>query len=1086
MNAKFLNIDSFALFLAIALMVQVRATAQSIEADTAQAEMLVKKAREFHTDTQYDSSIIYFRRAAYLFEKAGFQERYVHCLNLIGDSYGRQFALDSMRSVLIKANEIGLQHLDRDNLARALTYSLLGLMYTYQDIVDTALTYIMEGKRIRELRLGRDHRSVGASYFLLGFALERKGDLQKALEYSKEALRIFELDRDDDLFDLANSLLLVGREYSEKGMPDLALPYYFRAYNLLDHNQAQYRFLTDWTELDIGWAYLEKGEYTNAADFLMRPIYRTRRLKKEDLLITSGSLVKLGAIFDAIGDHDKSIEYLREAQNKMKGLYGENHSSVAAVTLQLATSYTNNHDLSSAQNTALEAQSLYQHSLGPNHPSLGFVHETLGNIYLKKGNASAALNEYNRALTLRLLIKDSTNRNDVSLLYTEIGRAQLAADSCDQALEYYYKALNLLEAMQEPNRPQLASALKGIGDVCQHRGTLNRSLQFYQRAIVVLVPDWIDTSIYSNPVPKDGAYGVDLLGILIAKASTLEKTATIDIPSLGLLRACLDVCEAGGQVAQIMRRGFVGEESRLLIEEESHLLQEIAVRTCARLYSATKEKYFIERAFGFSENDKANILLNEISNSEAKRFSQIPDSILDLEHTLKVDLAYCLTMLQKETERQKDGDHDKIQSLQNRTFVLNDSLTRLLELLETSYPNYYRLKYQPHLPSISSVQETIEQGTCLIEYFLTDHELYAFSISKDSFDLAVIPIPKDFEDLAGSYCRAIKTIDSDEYIRTSLALHNIVIGPLKNQLSGIKHLVVVPDGALNYVPFEALLTHLPKNHRGNIDFSSLNYLLRAMDISYSFSGAIYVNEAHQKKRGDAATKGFVGFAPVFHDSDQNGKLICENNRPLEADSSILRSISVDGRNFNELKYSEREVQSIAELFRRNGKTALTYVHANATEDNFKNNAPRFSFIHVATHGYVNDIHPQLSVLLFSQPVGTSYNDDGILYASEMYNLELNADLLVLSSCESGVGKYVKGEGMLSMTRGLFYSGARNIIVSLWKVYDKNTNELMIEFYRRTLAGDSYAASLRKAKLKMIGNRDTAFPSKWSAFVLVGN
>jgi len=186
-----------------------------------------------------------------------------------------------------------------------------------------------------------------------------------------------------------------------------------------------------------------------------------------------------------------------------------------------------------------------------------------------------------------------------------------------------------------------------------------------------------------------------------------------------------------------------------------------------------------------------------------------------------------------------------------------------------------------------------------------------------------------------------------------------------------------------------------------------------------------------------------------------------------------------------LKYSEQEVSSVAEDFQKRGKPGTSFLYDGASEENFKMNVGKYSCIHIATHGYINESHPQLSMLLFSQPHNSSATEDGVLYASEMYNLSLNADLLVLSSCESGLGKLIKGEGVIAMTRGFFYSGAHNIIFSLWKVYDKQANELMKEFYRHVLEGEAFSSALRKSKLLLIADRSTAFPSKWSEFILVG-
>ena len=134
---------------------------------------------------------------------------------------------------------------------------------------------------------------------------------------------------------------------------------------------------------------------------------------------------------------------------------------------------------------------------------------------------------------------------------------------------------------------------------------------------------------------------------------------------------------------------------------------------------------------------------------------------------------------------------------------------------------------------------------------------------------------------------------------------------------------------------------------------------------------------------------------------------------------------------------------------------------------------------------MNEKNPKLSAILFSQPHERSASDDGILYLNETYALDLKANLVVLSSCESGLGTLVQGEGMMALTRGLFYAGAKNIVFSLWKVSDKQTYLLMDEFYRQMLSGKSYASSLRQAKLKMIASKESSFPSKWSGFVLIG-
>lgn len=201
----------------------------------------------------------------------------------------------------------------------------------------------------------------------------------------------------------------------------------------------------------------------------------------------------------------------------------------------------------------------------------------------------------------------------------------------------------------------------------------------------------------------------------------------------------------------------------------------------------------------------------------------------------------------------------------------------------------------------------------------------------------------------------------------------------------------------------------------------------------------------------------------------------------------MRSVSVDGKTFDELKYSEWEVNSIIDLFSKNKSSGINtaYFYSDAKEDSFKTNVADYKIVHIASHSFMNEDQPDISGVIFAQPQDSVFENDGILYSGETYSLDLNADLVVLSSCESGLGKLFKGEGMIALTRGFLYSGVSNIIFSLWKIPDKHTSELMVEFYRQMISGKSYAESLRQAKLKLVSNSLTARPRSWAGFLLIG-
>jgi CHAT domain-containing protein len=656
----------------------------------------------------------------------------------------------------------------------------------------------------------------------------------------------------------------------------------------------------------------------------------------------------------------------------------------------------------------------------------------------------------------------------------------------ERAIEYFNRSLQLHYNLPEPNRPERAATLKGLGDIYTKQKEFATGLHYYQQAINTLVPEFSDTSIQSNPTPQDVTHGKDLIKVLGAKAAAFELCHPHGSRDLSNLQASLSSYECADKIVGLLRRRLSAEGSKLFLGEESHSLYQNAIRVSMKLFNATQKTRYKEAAFRFAENSRANTLLDGLVDADARQFGGIADSIIEMERSLRIDLTYYETKLQKEIDKKEKGDASKIVNLQNKCFALKNNIQELLALLDKTYPRYYEMKYRIDSPTIGELQHSIDDKTCILEYSLNERAIYVFVITNTSFDAVAIPKSIGLDQIAFRFHESIIKIERENYVRSSAALYNALLRPLEKRMSGKNRLIIVPDGLLHYLPFEALISDIPSQKNEVVDFSALNYVVRSHEITYAYSAGFYLNRIRQKSGAAKREKSFAGFAPVFRESDGNGVFLAKNASRLKSDSSEFRSISIDGKKFNELKFSGEEVSAIAEQFQNQGKPSASFLNSNATEENFKTGVGKYSFVHIATHGYINERHPQLSMLLFSQPRDSTTKEDGVLYGAETYNLDLNIDLLVLSSCESGIGKLVKGEGIMAMTRGFFYSGATNIIFSLWKVYDRQTSDLMREFYRYVLTGETFSSSLRKAKLTMIADRRTAFPSKWSGFILVGN
>ena len=349
----------------------------------------------------------------------------------------------------------------------------------------------------------------------------------------------------------------------------------------------------------------------------------------------------------------------------------------------------------------------------------------------------------------------------------------------------------------------------------------------------------------------------------------------------------------------------------------------------------------------------------------------------------------------------------------------------------------------------------------------------------------------DFTEAVRHFYSSILKSETDNYIKNANQLTDLLITPIYPRIESMEKLIIIPHDVLFKLPFETLFS---EKQKPNIkDYTSLNYLIKDFDISYHYSAAMFVGGLEEKSEVKSkeynSEKNFIGFAPVFPKNNLAGYTISTVKQPeLFAQSeSIQRSLSIDGKNFDELKYSEWEVNSIINLFANNNsnQTNTAFFYSDATEDSFKAKVRDYKIVHLASHSFMNEEQPDISGVVFAQPIDSGFSNDGILYASETYNLDLNADLVVLSSCESGLGKFFRGEGVMALTRGFLYSGTSNIIFSLWKISDKHTSELMIEFYKQMISGKSYSQSLREAKLKLIENQLTARPRSWAGFLLIG-
>lgn len=362
------------------------------------------------------------------------------------------------------------------------------------------------------------------------------------------------------------------------------------------------------------------------------------------------------------------------------------------------------------------------------------------------------------------------------------------------------------------------------------------------------------------------------------------------------------------------------------------------------------------------------------------------------------------------------------------------------------------------VPSLKEIQKKLSPGEGIIEYTMNDSVLI-WTLIKKSNSKTGIKYIKNLQEKISEQIYAIKTG------RESTDIGSILIGDLEPEILKLKHITIIPDGKLSYIPFEWLV--LPESQK---------MIIEILPVSYNYSTALW----YMLKDEMVSTKkrNILSVAPLFYDEDED-----KNTNSEIHYSSYYRGSG----NFQPLYHSKKEVNAIDSIFRANGAEALKLIGSEASISNTKESLPQYDIIHMATHGLVNPEHPERSGL-FLYPGNTNeekiLKDDNILTLGELMTIDLQAELVVLSACNTGKGKIAEGEGVIALPRGFILSGVPNVISTLWNVHDQKTMELMKAFYNYMLRGNSYAEALRLAKLEAIKNG--SMPMDWAGIVLIGS
>ncbi|WP_081909520.1 CHAT domain-containing protein [Aureispira sp. CCB-QB1] len=557
---------------------------------------------------------------------------------------------------------------------------------------------------------------------------------------------------------------------------------------------------------------------------------------------------------------------------------------------------------------------------------------------------------------------------------------------------------------------------------------------------------------------------------------TIELYKTI-YESTNDLQALLDgykVLQAMTKYGETMMSSYISEANKLILFRlGASILFDRGTYYAYELYKHTNNPQYIEDAFFYSERGKSTLLVNALRSKENKTLLQLPDNLLQQEKAYKADLKN----LQKlQIEAANIAERNVIQQDIND---LNIKIEQFKKSIQEQYPEYYEHRYNIHLSTIKEIQDYLaKEDKVLIEYTLGLENPFVFVISKNSLDM--LPLKYTPKDLNLQTLNLRKTLTDYRFIlsdnkqanslysNAAQYFYHTFVQPVLADVKKGQHLIIVPDQQLGHLPFETFLTEQPKE---NLDFAHYPYLLKDYPISYSYSATILLGQKHQQKHRTIPKRGILAFAAEYPTITSNSF-----SHQRGGDIGIVRE------GLQPLPGAIKEVNLLQKHLWGTFHNGLT-----ASEENFKKEASNYGIIHLAMHGVLDNKNPILSSLVFSEDSSTV--EDNFLRAYEIAQLDLNADLVVLSACETGYGKFQQGEGVMSLAHSFSYAGASSILMSLWQVNDFSTSQIMKNYYINLACGVSKEKALRKAKLDYLENQDNQsalHPAFWAAFVQTGD
>ena len=869
----------------------------------------------------------------------------------------------------------------------------------------------------------------------LGLMYWNIGRLKKSSEFYKNALSLAQkLNLKNEQEESQNALKIYvfyseGKKHRSSGQYQESIKSFQKAVNLarkIGSKEHEVKCLRQFSITYWNSNNLQKFKFLNEEALKIAQSFNHKREEGK-------CLTHIGIFHRKLNNYSKALYFYEEALSIIRGLNNKKDESVCLNNIGIIYKDIGNYAKSLDY---LKEALLIDQQIG-NEIDISIDLFNIGETLRKKGLSSGKKKDFHDTLNyfnecLRLARKYDDLKTEVFVL-NNIGSVNSDLENYYEALKYFQQGYEKAEEINDIEAKGML--LNNMGIVYFNQGNYEESTKSYQKAIDLALEIEGGHILWEAYLEIANAYAKQDKAVEALENYKKSISITEDIRSQIKLEE--------------FRASYLGTDKRIdAYHNIIHLLYTLHNNNAGKAYDI--------EAFNYLERAKARAFLDSLELSQVNISRGIDFKLQNQEKEIMKDISsiYNKLLAAKLSPEEK-------KEIQEQLTDKEDELETLKREIRTKSPVYANLKYPEVITLEETQKELLDAKTAFFAYSIGRENSYTFVITKKDLSIFLLPSKDRIQSLVTDYKKIITDKENQNFHLGYELFRALVLPGLD---TNIKKIIFIPDDILHSLPFETLVTHEKSKH----------WLIEDYKIAYAPSISS-LREIIERKKSNSTKRHMDILA--LGDPDF-GSLEKENI----GNNMLQNFFSSNDFSFFRLKYSGTEIERISSLFKKTKSKVIQ--RENATEERLKkSDLEDYKIIHLATHSIIDDKRPARSFIVFS--LDNDPEEDGFLQMREIYNLNLNSDLVTLSACQTGLGQLIKGEGIEGINRAFFFAGSSSVLMSLWAVNDQATYQLMERFYTHLRSSESIMDGLRKAKLEMIDSDVLSHPYYWAGFVISG-